>query len=206
MLSECQVVPFEQFLEWTVKHQCIDSLDAESQRKESEAYMAAELRTLQGEFGDIYFEDLAKLLFSEEKRIIQVQRGGQDNRGTKVSQKLNRAVAESIDRLDLLKRGIKNAFDRNTAFPALTPMMLRELVSSAQVEHYYVSQVTHALPCTRRTRLGILSVVHFDFLHGDDIGWWLQQCCTHRTASTSLTKGRWKEHFTCFDEARQKSF
>lgn len=135
-MSNLQTVQVETFLSWAVKHECIDVLDAAFRKKESDALISTELAALQGDYGEVHFEDLVSLIFSEKKRL---QRG--DHRWSKVKRTFRRAVGESIDRLDLLERGIATAFERNRVFPQLTPKMLVELVVSAEVENYYVRHV-----------------------------------------------------------------
>lgn len=154
------VVTVEQFISWCVKNECMDKLMAEAAQEESQVRVTSELKDMAGEFGEIFFEDLAKLMWSEQRALATGKAKTKMSKGLK---KLQKGVSEMVDRLDLLERGIIDAFERNESFPGLTSFMLRELVpevslislsflsvlshcshssqvESAEVENYYAGQ------------------------------------------------------------------
>lgn len=106
-----------QFLMWVCRRECVDKEN--SIQHEQAAIMRAQevLEAGMTDFGDIYFEDLARVVFEKHRGVY----GGDEPKKSKVVSeqlsKMRRSAAEAVERVSVLKEGISIALDKHESFP-----------------------------------------------------------------------------------------
>lgn len=123
-----------QFLMWMCRHECADKASVAQQAEEAAARAQEDLESSMNEFGDIFIEDLAKVVFTSH-------RGGYSSE--KVERKhamLREATAEALDRGRMLSAGIEAAMQMHDSFPIIPPHVLTNFIASARTDVYYAGQ------------------------------------------------------------------
>ena len=138
------VLTVHQFILWVCRKECIDKSTAITEEAAIVAKAQEELESCMTDFGDIYFEDLAKVVFTQAKR--KPNAGSDDKPGhamattTSSMSKWRHAAKEASVRLTTLTDGIQLALERHEAFPALKQETIRQLVLQAETDIYYSGQ------------------------------------------------------------------
>ena len=126
---------WSQFLTWVCRHECIDKSDLAAQQEEAAAERAQE--DLEGRmtgFGDLYFDDLAHVVFTSH-------RGGysREKQEEKVN-KLKASSVEAIERVNALRAAINKAISQHDSFPQLPDQVIAKLIAGTTTDVYYTGQ------------------------------------------------------------------
>ena len=132
----------DQFLTWAVRRECIDALSASARQEMTRQWMAGELDSLAGEYGDIFFEDLASVVVQGLRRehLVGQQSSQAAPRKHLLKSKLSKAAREFDQRLGLLRSAIAGCMTRTGSFPELTDEVTRSLIHYAETEVFFAGQ------------------------------------------------------------------
>jgi Ca2+-binding EF-hand superfamily protein len=129
------------FILWACRHECVQSED-NSIASEQAAIAAAtlDLKNHMGEYGDIFFEDLAQVVFSHQTKK---NRGGATKKSGATTgrlAKMRSAALEASERVRVLRTGIETAMKKHESFPDMSDAVIREFVLSCGSDLFFSGQ------------------------------------------------------------------
>lgn len=127
-----------EFLLWVCRHECKEVND-EEQAQAALAVATEQLEHRMGDYGDIYFEDLATVMFTSlhsSKAAVAVTARGKG----KLALAARHGLEEAIGRVETLRQGIHNAIEMRDSFPVLPDEIVRKLVTACQPTLYFGGQ------------------------------------------------------------------
>ena len=125
---------WQQFLTWVCRHECNDKNALAAQEEAAADRAKEDLETRMNNFGDIYFDDLAHVVFTSH-------RGGysQEKQLGKLN-KLRASSTEAIERVNALRAAIDKAISQHDSFPQLPDDVIAKLIAGTTTDVYYAGQ------------------------------------------------------------------
>ena len=170
-----------EYLAWLCRFECVGGVADAAAEQAALAEAAFALQENANDFGDIFFEDLAKVMF-----VHRSSAGRNLNKGKSKSKEavgkfahLQSAKQEAYDRYTSLKTGIELATAKRETFPEIPETVLRALCRCASSELYYSGQsfITQGMEqdsffVIRRGKADLIidGAKHKSFVAGDPIG------------------------------------
>jgi hypothetical protein len=133
VLADSGRMTAQQFVAWAVEHESV--LPAAQMRRS--AFVAEEIETRTGKYGDVFFEDLAALMHCS---ISRTQSSGAGLLRTRTISKVKRVSEVELERQQLLSEGIRDALTRINSFPKLSQDALRALTSATTTDGFFAGQ------------------------------------------------------------------
>ena len=132
-----------QFVAWAVDHECALPLE-QAERAE---WMAEEVAARAGQYGDLFFVDLAEILVECNSTTNKPTKTGSKalqatfgRQRSKTVNKLKRVAKADLDRVALFKTGIHDALTRIDSFPEFTEEVFTSLAHACSTDGYFSTQ------------------------------------------------------------------
>lgn len=124
---------FEEWVIWAAKEAVVASMEtAEDKEARRLAIMSKELQNMEGEYGDVHFQDLTDVLMKGK--------GGGSQHESDVKRKFKAVVRTVTELSELMRHAVSNSITRNDSFPQLPDETLRRMVQMVAKEEYFSGQ------------------------------------------------------------------
>jgi CRP/FNR family cyclic AMP-dependent transcriptional regulator len=131
-----------QFMVWAVQHATVPS----EEKRTREEWATAELEASSGQYGDLFFEDLADILHRSTSLIRVGSKTYEQHTLSQALGKTNsvavakRAARGALERLHLLTKGVKDALTRLDSFPGFGDDVMRRLADQCTDDAFFSGQ------------------------------------------------------------------
>lgn len=130
----------DQFLAWAVRRVCIDALSSSAREEMYNQWMAGELDEVAGEYGDIFFEDLATVIVKSLREAYIGEQRAAKGLKYRFKKRVIKAAQEFAERFDLLTVAVQRTSDRTGTFPDMGEVLIRALITNVETEIYFSGQ------------------------------------------------------------------
>lgn len=129
------IISPDDFILWVCRYECIDGVADQLMEQATLANAAAELQAEMSEFGDVYFEDLAKVMYVSKHHSRK-----KSHTENAVLSRMHRAKSEAVQRFRCMRDGVKRATELRETFPEIPNDVIRDLVMWCETKVYYSGQ------------------------------------------------------------------